>query len=377
VLAETVENNGLTLLMAKMLLQGTPTRTAEQIASEIESLGGSLESYGGNNSFGVNAEVLSDDFDTGLNLVADVLLRPTFPSEAFERERQIQLANIKAQKDELLATASRLMRRGLFGEASYGLQINGTEASVLRLQVDDLQRFHPRLAVPNNCVLAVFGDVASEEVKAAVEKQFGAWKQGREALQDLAPAQLLKEVQRIVETRDKKQAVMVIGFAGTSLFDPDRYALELIQEACSDLGSRLFIRIREKLGLAYYVGAQNFLGLIPGYFAFYVGTEPEKVALVESEMLKEAELLRAEGLSEEELTRAKAKVIGQKKIARQDLGGYAMTAALDELYGLGYGFSDAEDAKYEAVSLSGVKAVSQKYLRPDKLVVAIVMPEKT
>src|SRR5438045_5504110 len=104
-----------------------------------------------------------------------------------------------------------------------------------------------------------------------------------------------------MQTREKKQAVMVIGFPGASLESADRFALELIQEACSDLGSRLFLRIREKLGLAYYVGAQNFIGLVPGYFAFYAGTEPEKAALVESEMLKEAELLRTEGLTEEEL----------------------------------------------------------------------------
>ena len=130
---------------------------------------------------------------------------------------------------------------------------------------------------------------------------------------------------RVEETRDKKQAVLVIGFPGTTMFNDDRYALELIQESCSDLGSRLFLRIREQLGLAYYVGAQNLAGLAPGYFAFYTGTEPSKAAQVETELLKEAELLRTEGLTAEELKRAKAKIIGQKKIARQDLGHLAST----------------------------------------------------
>ena len=187
----------------------------------------------------------------------------------------------------------------------------------------------------------------------------------------------IKEMKRIVQTREKKQAVMVIGFPGASLESSDRFALELVQEACSDLGSRLFMRIREKLGLAYYVGAQNFLGLAPGFFAFYVGTEPEKLPLVESELLREAETLREEGLTAEELKRSKAKVIGQKKIARQDIGGLAMTTALDELYGLGYGFIDTEDAKYEAVSLEEVKAAAQKYLRAGAVVVSIVKPDKS
>ena len=103
---------------------------------------------------------------------------------------------------------------------------------------------------------------------------------------------------------------------------------------------------------------------------------PEKADLVEKELLKEAELLRAEGLTEEELKRAKAKVIGQRKISRQDLGTLAMTAALDELYGLGYAYSDTEDARYEAVSLDQVKATAGKYLQPDAFVVSIIEPPK-
>ena len=98
--------------------------------------------------------------------------------------------------------------------------------------------------------------------------------------------------------------------------------------------------------------------------------------MVEQELLKEAELLRTEGLTTEELQRAKNKIIGQKKIARQDLGGFAMATALDELYGLGYGYTDAEDAKLTAVTLERVKTVAQKYLKPDALVVAVVKPEK-
>jgi zinc protease len=375
VLAETPANNGITLMLGKMLLQGTQKRTAEKIATEIESVGGHIDSYGGNNSFGVNAEVLSDDFATGLDLLADVLLNPIFPAAPLEREREVQIANISARKDDLLKSASVAMRRTLFGETGYGLDVLGTEESVGKISAADLKSFHRAFAAPNNCVLAIYGDVKANEVKAAVEKAFASWGMNRNSefkIQDLE----LKESKRVEEARDKKQAVLVIGFRGATLFDADRYALELIQESCSDLGSRLFLRVREKLGLAYYVGAQNFMGLAPGYFAFYTGTEPSKAAQVETELLKEAELLRSEGLSEEELKRAKAKVIGQRKIARQELGGLAMTHALDELYGLGFNYSDTEDAKFEAVTLEQVKAAANKFLKPDAFVVSIVKPEK-
>lgn len=377
VLKESATNNGATQLLAKLLLKGTATRTGENIATEIESVGGSIDSYGGNNSFGVNVEVLSSDFAPGLELLADVLLNPVFPEAALEREREIQLAGIRSQKDELLKSASKAMRRALFGETGYGLDPLGSEASVKRIQVADLMTFHRELTTPANCVLAIYGDVNPAEVKPAVERTFGNWKSASVTADPLIKSQSVefRTIQRVTETRDKKQAVLVIGFPGTTLCAADRHALDLLQEACSDLGSRLFLRVREKLGLAYYVGAQNFVGLVPGFFAFYAGTEPEKVALVESEMLKEAALLRSEGLTAEELQRAKAKLIGQKKIARQDLGSLAMTTALDELYGLGFGYTDAEDAKLEAVTLDEVKRVAQQYLKSDAFVVALVKPE--
>jgi len=215
-------------------------------------------------------------------------------------------------------------------------------------------------------------------VKASVQKAFAKWKSNRTPAPPLKHQPLtLNQLKRVSETRDKKQAVLVIGYAGTTLHAADRYALELLQESCSDLGSRLFLRIRDELGLAYHVGAQHFPGLMPGYFAFYVGTAPDQAGLVETELLNEAELLRTEGVTPEELKRAKAKVIGHKKIARQDLGTFAMTTALDELYGLGYAHFEAEDAQIEAVTLEEVRAAAQKYLRPDALVIATVKPERS
>jgi zinc protease len=373
VLAENAANNGTTMLLAKMLIKGTTTRSAEKIAVEIESVGGHIDSYGGNNSFGINAEVLSEDFATGLDLLADVILNPIFPADELEREKEIQIAGIRSRKDELLKSASLAMRRTLFGDTGYGLDSLGSEESAGNVSVAALKEFHQKLTAPNNCVLAIFGNVKVGEVKAAAEKAFASWKKSNTIpLASQSPA--LTSPKRVEETRDKKQAVLVIGFPGTTLDSDDRYALDLLQECCSDLGSRLFLRIREQLGLAYYVGAQNFVGIAPGYFAFYTGTEPAKAAQVETELLKEAELLRTEGLSADELKRAKAKIIGGKKIARADLGHLASTSALDELYGLGWQRAELDDAKYEAVTLEQIKIAAQKYLKPDTLVISVVKP---
>jgi len=375
VLAETESNNGLTQLMSKMFLQGTHRRDAENISNEIESVGGSIDTSGGNNSFGLSMEVLSEDLKTGFDVFADVLLNPAFPEEAFERERRIQLELIRSQRDQLLQNCNQAMRRTLFGKIGYGLDPLGTETSVKALPLSALSAFHKAMVVPNNCVIAIFGDVQTSAIKTMVEKYFGKWKPGAPVIANTPPLPELTSIKRFSEKRDKEQAVLIAGFPGSSLKNDDRYALELLQEGCSDLGSRLFLRIREKLGLAYYVGAQNFLGVAPGYFSFYVGTAGDKVRQVEEELLKEVKLLGKEGFSQEELSRSKAKIIGQKKIARQDLGGYAITVALDELYGIGYDHIDLEDARYQAVTLADIQAVARKYLKPDAVVLAEILPE--
>ena len=375
VLAETPETAGLTSLFTKMLLQGSRKRSAEELANEIESLGGHLDTFGGNNSFGLTAEVMNEDFATGLDIVADVVLDPAFPSDALERERSIQLANLRSQRDQLLQSAIRGLRRTLFGPTGYGLDPLGTEESVKSLDVARLREFHRQLVVPNNCVIALFGHISSADALSQAEKLFGHWQPNPDLAHAIDRRDLLVKAtgNRASAKRDKKQAVMVVGFPGVPLNSPDRYALELVQESCSDLGSRLFVRIRDELGLAYYVGAQNMMGIGNGYFAFYCGTSPENAALVEKELLAEAAKLAADGLTEEELRRSKNKIIGQKKISRQDPGSFAMNTMLNELYGQGYRFIDEEDAHIEAVTLDQARAAARRYLVAERAVVSEVL----
>ncbi|MCS7091304.1 MAG: pitrilysin family protein [Verrucomicrobiota bacterium] len=377
VLAETPETNGLTTLVARLLLKGTQSRSAEDLARTIESVGGYLDSYGGNNSFGLSAEVLQEDLGLAVELVTEVLCQPAFPVTALQHERDVLLSKIRARRDDLLTRAFLAMRRTLFGAAGYGLDTLGSETSLPQLDVDQVRTFHTQWVVPTNCVLAVFGAIHPDRAVGCIEKHLGRWSQPRKPLPSLrnhSPA-FLERPQRVVESHDKRQAVVVLGWPGVTLNSPDRFALELIQELCSDLGSRLFLRVREKLGLAYYVGAQNFMGLSPGYFAFYAGTEPTKTARVERELLAEARLLQTRGVTVEELQRAKSKVLGQKKIARQELGSLAQQAALDELYGLGFNNFDAEDAQLEAVTLEDIRRVAAKYLNLDRYVLAVALPE--
>jgi zinc protease len=174
--------------------------------------------------------------------------------------------------------------------------------------------------------------------------------------------------------KEKAQGVLMVGYRGADMFSADRYALELIDEASSDLGSRFFVRIREQMGLAYYVGASQMQGLVPGLFLFYLGTDPQKLDAVKAALLEEISKLAAEGLSEEELARAKKKLIGQQQIANQSNDSFGYMAALDELYGLGFDHYKTLEREVDGITREGVRQVAAKYFQNQPYVLALVRP---
>ena len=125
----------------------------------------------------------------------------------------------------------------------------------------DLLEFRDRYVVAKNGVISVFGNVKAAEVKQLFEQTLGRMKPGELALTDAKPSAPLGKPETVESRKDKAQGVFMVGYRGANLFSPDRYALELIDEASSDLGSRFFVRIREQMGLAYYVGASQMQGL--------------------------------------------------------------------------------------------------------------------
>ncbi len=168
---------------------------------------------------------------------------------------------------------------------------------------------------------------------------------------------------------------MLVGFRNADIFSADRIALDLIDEACSDLSSRLFLRIREELGLAYYVGSSQMLGLVPGSFVFYAGTSPEQADQVKDELIKEIAKLAADGLTAVELERAKSTMVGKQTIEMQSNGSLLQVASLNELYGLGFDYHERTLAEIEAMSVERVREVARHYFHEQAHVIVKVSPE--
>ena len=373
-LAETPGDNGLTKLFSRVLLKGTKSRTAEQLAEEIESVGGSIGSEAGNNSFSVSLEVMQPDLELGLDVLADVLLNATLPEKVIEREKTVQVAGIKSEDEHMTSVARNLLRSTLFEGHPYALRASGTPETVAGLDRAALERFRQEYLVARNGVLAVFGNVDAEAVRAQVESLLAGMPAGRAALTELPQPKPLAGSRLVEKFEDKEQAVLMVGYAGVAITNKDRYALELIDEASSDLGSRFFIRIREELGLAYFVGSSQMVGLAPGLFTFYVGTDPRKVDQVRAAFADEIAKLAAGGLTDEELRRAKKKLLGKQAIAYQSNASLAYTAALDELYGLGFLHYQEMASRLETITLDEVRAVANRYFLNRPAITAVVRP---
>jgi zinc protease len=185
-----------------------------------------------------------------------------------------------------------------------------------------------------------------------------------------APAELVVAEREV----DKQQAVVMVGFRGGSVTSPDRPALEIISSASSDLGSRFFDRIREQMGLAYFVGASQMTGLVPGLFVFFVGTDPLKVDQVTEALQEEIDTLAAEGLTDEEIERARKKILGGEAIRNQSNASFAANAAINELIGLGYDHHLHRAAEIEKVTPEQVREVARRYFRDHAPVRVTVRP---
>jgi zinc protease len=372
-LFEEASNNGIAPLTSKLLLKGTKNRKAEEIVNQLESVGGSISPYSGVNSMGVAIEVMNSDTTLALDILNDIVQNSSFDESWIKREKQAQIAEIRQEREQPVKIALQSARAQLFGAHPYSLPNLGTEKTVSSLSQKQLRDFWKRVAVPSNMVISIFGNVTNEEATKLVERSIGSVK-GEPVSSPKTPPPNFGKANRVVNDQDKEQGVVVIGFPGIDIKNPDRASISIMNSALSGMGSRLFLRLRDQLALCYYVGVNEMIGLDPGFIYFYIGTEPAKLVEAEKEIISEIEKLKKDGITPEELDRAKQGLMGERKMQKQNLGELALAAALDELYGLGYDYSDKLDAEYQKATAQQVHEAAKRYLSQPS-VISIVKPK--
>ncbi len=372
-LGETEETQGLTSFLAEMLERGTQQRSAAQLAAEVEGIAGSLGGFSGRNSFGLTAEFLTDSLDIGLDLFADVLLHPAFPPDEIEKVRTERLAALKRREDRLSLQAFELFAKELFIGHPYRFPLIGNEASLERLEREELARYYATYAQPTNGVLSIVGDVEPDAIVEAFASKLSDW-QGPEKV-ELPARKLPPEPQGPREVsleKNKSQVHILLGFAGLALDDPDLAALDVLTQILSGQGGRLFLELRDRKSLAYSVSAFSIEGIDTGSFGVYIASAPEKLEEAIEGLRRELRRILEEPITAEEVERAKGFLIGTQAVSLQPYGTQASLLSLEELYGLGAAHYLDYEKRIQAVTLDDLQRVAERVIRLDRPLIAIV-----
>jgi zinc protease len=286
-----------------------------------------------------------------------------------------QHASILEEKEDPLTAALRKARREIFAGQPFHRTALGNEQTVASLKLSDCRDMIRASFATHNGVLSVFGDVKAAEVKKQVEKAFAKLPKGPRHSTHSRTYHASAKPAAWTEHLDKEQAVLVVGFRTVGLEDRDVHALSLIDEACSDMGSRLFNRIREELGLAYYIGAQNFAAMGAGAFYFYVGTDPKKVKQAEKELMAQINDLAANGLHTDEIERARVTWRSSWLRAQQGNPGMADSLAWHELNGRGWDYYQKLPGIMADISAKEIQRIAAKYFGEKKAFIVRVLPK--
>ncbi|MGZ3332466.1 MAG: M16 family metallopeptidase [Gemmatimonadaceae bacterium] len=367
---EEPEQAGLTLLTARTMLKGTTTRSAAQIAEDSEMLGGSISASAGSDSFGWSLSVPTTRLAEAMELLGDVILRPTIPDDAFETERTVALSNVAMLRDDMYRYPMRLASSVAFAKHPYGIPAMGTEESLRAITAEQAREWHKTRVLESAVVIGVVADADPKQVADIVARELGSLQLRKDP--KVGKPRWPKSVKIAAESRDKAQTAIALAFPAPPRNDESRFAASLIATVASGLGGRFFDELRDKQSLAYTVQAAVSERRLAGMFLSYIATSPEKEGVARAGLLAEFAKLRDQLVSVEEMTRAKEYVVGSHAIS-QESGGAQLGEMLDA-WMLGEGLHELleYDTRIRAVTADQMRDVARKHFDPERRVEGIV-----
>ncbi len=369
VVEESVEQGGISTLMARTMLRGTTRRSATQLAEDAERLGGSITSSVGTEAMQWTLGVPTMRLSEASTLVAEVVLEPTFPDDALEAERAVALASLGALRDDMYRQPMRLAAEVAWPDHPYGRSTLGTEETVRALTTSALRAWHDQRVRRSAAVVAVVGDVDPQRTANQLATVFAMLRPAARPVVPHPDWPLTAAVR--VDPRDKKQSALSMFFEGPPRDDAKRFDAEMLGGVASGLGGRFFEELRDRQSLAYTVIARPYARAAGGTFAAYIATSPEKEETARQALLAEFAKLRDEPVEAEELERAKRYAVGAWQI-RQSSG----AAVLSELADAFLWGEVEEIARYpqdiEAVTPAAMQALAQQCFDPARRVEGVV-----
>ncbi|HYT74419.1 MAG TPA: pitrilysin family protein [Vicinamibacterales bacterium] len=372
--AQDPENKpGVASMAATLLDQGTTTKSAEQIADTIDSIGGALGTGAGADMTSISAIVMKDSLSLGLDLVSDLALHPAFAKEELERQRQQSLSGMQVSYDDPEFLADLVFNRLVFGFHPYGRPQSGTPETIAALTREDLVAFHRRWFGANNAILAIVGDVTPDEAFAGAERAFGAW--AKSAAEPVPPVDPPPPTRRLVVI-DKPGAVQTeirVGNIAIPRKHADFMAVDLAAKILGGEGAnRLHRVLRSERGLTYGASADFNALRQTGNIVAQTNTRSETTGETLRLMIDEIWKLQRERVGDRELEGAQEYLTGSFPLTIETPSQIATQILNAVFFGLSLSDLQTYRERVNAVTPEDVQRVARGYLHPDRLTIVLV-----
>jgi len=369
---------GLAAFCAEMLSRGTQQRPWQAIRDELEAVAADLHFGTGVQVGTVAGRCLKDDLGLLLGATAEQLVTPAFPSDELERVRAELLAAHQSRDEDTMQVAERELLARLY-PAGHPLHMPrlGTAETVSSITRDDLVQFHSRYYRPENTYLTIVGDIAPEEAAEVVERVFGSWERaGEPAKVQIPPVPVPVKAQTVgVPVPNKTQVDIALGFPGISRKDPEFYQADLMNYVLgAGFMSRLNMRIREELGLAYYVFSSYRAYWGPGPWILQMGVDPANADKALAAAVDELRRIRAGPPSEEELQLWKDYAKGTVARRMETYGGIAQELLMASFYDLGIYHAYQYPGILAKITPDQVNEAAKQFLHPDGYIAVMAGP---
>ena len=371
---------GVASLAAAMLTEGAGSRSSLELADAIDFLGADLNAASGIDSSAVRLHVPVARLGEALPIMADVALRPTFPAEELDRQRQQRLTNLLQARDEPTTLVSLAFSRVLYGpEHRFGTATMGTASTIKAFTTADLASFYRAAFRPDNATLVVVGDTTPDRVLPLLETSFGAWKAAPPSAAPVTMPAASQPARRQIYLVDKPgapQTQIRIGTIGVARSTPDFFPIQVLNTVLGgSFSSRLNLNLREKRGYSYGASSGFDMRLTPGPFSAQAGVQTDKTSESLTEFFNELNgILKT--VPADELARAKNYVALRFPSSFETTGDIARRLEDAIVYRLPDDYYSRYVQNIEAVTAADVQQVARKYIQPDRLAVVVVGDRK-
>jgi predicted Zn-dependent peptidase len=370
---EALSENGLAHFMEHMVFKGTERRSAEDIAREMDSVGGMLDAFTSKEQICFNAKVLDEHLPMAFDVIADLVLRPKFDSDDVHKERQVVLEEIKMDLDNPEYLLHDIFTRGFWPEHSLGRPILGTPETVRKFDQGALRKRFQNWFAPDHILVTAAGNITHKQVLELVEKEFGHLQPvgGRE--EDAVPSTAAPI--NLETKRDLEQVHMCVGVPSLPLAHQRRFGVAVLNNLLGGgMSSRLFQNIREKQGLAYAVFSELTPYSDTGMLSVYAGTGKETLGKVLDMTIAEFRAMKESPVTQEELQRAKNHLKGSLMLSLESTSSRMSNLARQELYFHRFSSLDEILASIEAVTHEEVQTLAQEFFKPEQIAATVLGP---